>query len=263
MPNVLLITAMGSQLNPGAALALIGRPSTPPTVGSPYKVGEVCDPPLRYRALCLLFAILFTLAVPARADDWPAPQVREVFSASRDHFVRVTPGKSIGDTVGFAGASKGQYATAEYYRRQGDKSYKLMQTATLLNPVAPVDVFVSNDGRLVTVDNWHNRGYGKVLALHDAGGKLVKAYALADLFSKAEIDAYPHSVSSIHWHDGPVYLNQDQRTLYLMIASGRDLVLGLESGRYAHCETRGGKYLCRASNEDRRWLPYAEAAPQR
>ena len=185
-----------------------------------------------------------------------------MFSASRDHFVRVIPGKSVGDTLGFAGAPKGDYAAAEYYRRQPDKSYRLTATATLLNPVAPVDVFVSNAGRLVTVDNWHNRGYGKVLALYDDGGRLVKAYELADLFLKSEIDAYSHSVSSIAWHDGPVYLNQDQRTLYMMIKSGRDLVLGLDTGRYAYCEPHPVKYLCRNSNADRRWLPYEAAVPK-
>jgi hypothetical protein len=206
-------------------------------------------------------AFICAFAAPAPADDWAGPQVREVFSASRDHFVRVTPGKSLGDTVGFAGAAKGAYASAEFYRRQADRSYRLIATAPLLNPVAPVEFFVSNEGQLVTVDNWHNRGYGKVLALYDVQGKPVKAYALADLFSKDEIDTHQHSMSSIAWHNGPVYINQDQRTLYLMIASGRDLVLGLETGRYAYCEPHPVKYLCRNSNADRRWVPYADAVP--
>jgi hypothetical protein len=213
------------------------------------------------RALCLI-AFLCAFAASAQADSWAAPQVKEVFSASRDHFVRVIPGNSIGDTIGFGGSAKGPYASAEFYRRQSDRSYKLTATATLLNPVAPVDFFVSNDGHLATIDNWHNRGYGTVLALYDAGGKPVKAYALADLFSKAEIDTYPHSVSSIHWHNGPTYINQDQRTLYLMVASGRDLVLGIETGHFAYCETRGGKYLCRNGDVDRKWLAYADAVPQ-
>jgi hypothetical protein len=197
------------------------------------------------------------------ADSWAAPQVREIFSANRDHFVRVTPGNSIGDSFGFAGAPRGGFATAEYYRRQADGSYKPMQKVTLANPVAPVDFFVADGGQLVTVDNWHNRGYGKVLAVYDPAGKLVKAYELTDLFAKAEIDSYPHSVSSRAWHQGPVYLNKDQRTLYMMIASGRDLVVGVETGRYAYCETRGGQYRCRNSNAGRRWLPYAEAVPNR
>jgi hypothetical protein len=191
------------------------------------------------RLICLalwLCAAAFSLATPARADSWAGPQVREVFSASRDHFVRVIPGNSIGDTVGFAGAAKGEYASAEFYRREGDRLYRLVTSA--------------------------RRGYGIVLAVYDGAGKPVKAYTLADLFSRAEIDASPHSVSSIAWHSGPVYINQDQRTLYMMVASGRDLVLGLQTGRFAYCETRAGKYLCRNSNSKRRWLPYKAAAPQ-
>jgi len=199
----------------------------------------------------------------AWADDWVSATVTEVFSASRDHFVRVTPGKSWGDTIGFKGAAKGPYASAEFYRRQSDRSYKLMHTVTLLNPVAPVGAFVTNDGRLITIDNWHNRGYGAAVAIYDAAGKVVMAYALSDLFSAEEVEAFSHSVSSIHWHNGPVYLNADQRTLYVMIRSGVDLVIGVESGNYAYCETREGSYLCRNSNAERNWRGYADAVPAR
>ena len=213
------------------------------------------------RILCGIGALLM-VAVVAAADSWPAATIKEVFSLNRDWFVRIVPGKSLGDTVGFAGSPKGPYARAEFYRRQADRSYRLMHMVTLLNPVAPVEYFVSDEGRMVTVDNWHNRGYGSVLAVYDPAGQPVKAYALTDLFLKSEIDAYPHSVSSRHWHNGPVYLNQDQRTLYMMIASGRDLVLGLETGAYIYCETRAGRYLCRNSNSDRVWRPYSEAVPR-
>jgi hypothetical protein len=206
---------------------------------------------------CLFAALI--CAVPAFADDWAGPVIRETFSASRDHFVRVIPGTSIGETTGFAVAPKGPHATAEFYRRQPDRSYRLMYRVTLLNPVAPADFFVSNQGGLVTVDNWHNRGYGIVLAAYDYSGRLVKAYALTDLFAKAEIDSFSHSVSSIWWHNGPVYINPDQRTLYMRIASGRDLVLDIETGRFAYCESRRGKYLCRTGNQDR-WMPYGVAS---
>lgn len=132
-----------------------------------------------------------------------------MFSASRDHFVRVIPGNSLGDSIGFAGAAKGAHATAEFYQRQGDRSYRLAKAVRLLNPVAPAEFLVSDDGRLVTIDNWHNRGYGSVIAVYDTQGKVVEAYALVDLFSVAEIEAFTHSRSSRHWHNGPVYINQD------------------------------------------------------
>ena len=216
---------------------------------------------MAFRILCLA-AWLVALAGPAHADSWARPVVREIFSASRDHFVRITPGNDMAAVVGFGGSAKGKPAIAEYYRRFPDRSYRLVHSVALLNPVAPVDAFLSDEGHLVTVDNWHNRGYGRVLAVYGANGKLVRSYALSDLFPKAEIDAFPHSVSSIAWHKGPVYLNQDQRTLYMMVSEGRDLVLGLESGRFAYCETRAAKFVCRTSAEDR-WLPYAAAVPTR
>lgn len=130
--------------------------------------------------------IVIAIAAPAMADSWAAPQVTQVFSASRDHFARITPGKSIGDTFGFA-APKGSYAQAEFYTRQPDRSYRLMHGATLLNPVAPVRFFDSDHGRLATLDNWHNAGFSKTVAIFESG-RLVKAYELAD------------SVSSIHGH---------------------------------------------------------------
>jgi hypothetical protein len=50
--------------------------------------------------------------------------------------------------------------------------------------------------------------------------------------------------------------------MYMMIASGRDLILDLETGGFAYCETRSGKYLCRNRNADRQWRPYAAAVPR-
>ena len=74
------------------------------------------------RPLVIAGFILMLHCATAGADEWTAPVVREVFSESREWFVRVVPGKSIGDTFGSAGAPKGPYARAEFYRRQGSRS---------------------------------------------------------------------------------------------------------------------------------------------
>ena len=204
---------------------------------------------LRLLALLLLTCV----AATARADSWAAPTVTEVFSASRDHFVRITPGKSLGDTIGFAGSEKGPYAAAEFYARQPDRSYRLIHSATLLNPVAPVRFFVSNDGGLATVDNWHNAGFGKVVAIYDPTGKLVKAYELTELFPRALVDAMPHSVSSIHWRGQAAYVRDDQRTLYVHAANEGGFLFGLETGRFTYCENHQGKQRCRTANGDDAW----------
>ncbi|HET7007699.1 MAG TPA: hypothetical protein VFK65_19485 [Candidatus Binatia bacterium] len=60
------------------------------------------------------------------ADSWAGARPFQVFSESGKYFIRLIPGDSIGDTVGFAGARKGKFAQALYYALQADRSYKLL-----------------------------------------------------------------------------------------------------------------------------------------
>lgn len=202
--------------------------------------------------------LLFVTSLGVIADSWPRAQTKEVFSESREYFVRIIPGASIGETVGFAGAEKGKHATAEFYRREADKSYKLITQIILLNPVAPVEFFVSNHGQLVTLDNWHNVGYGKVVALYDAQGRAIQSYELRDLFQPEEIEKLSHSVSSIHWRNGPAYIRADHKTFLVTVKNGADFLFGLESGRYKYCEYHGKNYRCRTQNQPRVWEPNAK-----
>jgi hypothetical protein len=195
------------------------------------------------------------LASLAHADSWARPRIREVFSESRDHFVRILPGESLGDTVGFAGEKQGRYATAEFYRRARDRSYQLVAQVSLLNPVAPVEVLVADSGHVVAVDNWHNVGYGKVVAIYDAHGTLIRAYELRELFQPTEIQRFPQSVSSIHWRHGPVYIRPDQTTALITVSSGADVLFGLETGQFKYCESQDRAYRCRMANEPREWMP--------
>lgn len=195
----------------------------------------------------LLAAGIAALAVQALADDWPGPQTREVFSESREFFVRVIPGRSLGDTYGFRGMQKGPYATAEFYHRGPDRSYRLVAETTLRNPMAPVDFFVSNDGRLVTLDNWHNLGYGRVVAIYDGGGREVRSYELAELFPTDEIQGFEKSMSSLRWRTGPAYIRGDQKTLLVTVQTGGDFLFGLETGDYKYCEYKDRQPRCRNS----------------
>jgi hypothetical protein len=193
----------------------------------------------------VIAAAMMLLATAARADSWAGPVTREVFSQSREYFVRVVPGESLGDTVGFASARKGRYARAELYRRGEDRSYRLAAETTLLNPVAPVEFFVSDAGQLATLDNWHNTGYGKVAAFYDPAGRLLRAYELRELFAAAEVEKFPHSVSSIRWRKGPAYVRPDQKTLLVTVRPGADFVFALDSGGYRYCEPAGKTFKCR------------------
>lgn len=185
-------------------------------------------------------AVAVLLVLSVRGDDWPGPTIREGFSRSREFMVRVIPGASWGDTVGFKAASKGPYAKAEFYRQDQTRSYRFLKEITLLNPVAPVDFLVTDSGHLVTFDNWHNVGYGKVAAFYGPDGSLLHAYALKDLFTAAEISLFEQSVSSIRWHkafalprDGQPPLTAGQKSL--CVATGlkdHDIDFELDSGNY-------------------------------
>jgi hypothetical protein len=78
----------------------------------------------------------------------------------------------------------------------------LVWQGKLLNPAAPVEVYVSDKGGLVTLDNWHQIGYGPILVIYDPTGRLVRYWELKDLYTDEEQMKLDRSVSSIQWHTG-------------------------------------------------------------
>ena len=201
------------------------------------------------------------LAIPVAvfADEWPSAAVTEVFSQSREWFVRVVPGASVGDAIGFGGAPKGRSARAEWYRRDRDRSYRLVRETTLANPVAPVKFLVTDRGYVVTLDNWHNMGYGSAVVSYGPDGRRVAAYELKDLFSTEEIHEFRTSVSSIWWRSENVYVNSDQRSVYIpMNGEGEAFIYEPETGRWQHCNHTGQQYRCRSTNQNRAWGPFRE-----
>jgi hypothetical protein len=176
---------------------------------------------------------LTLLAVsPAAGDDWPAARAFSAFSEDGRRFVRVVPGSSIGDSVGFAGAPKGAPARGEFFSRGDDRSYRLVADVALANPVAPVAVLVSNTGHVITFDNWHNAGYGVVVAIYEPSGRPVKSWRLEDLYDPSRLPAIPQSVSSRWWRcaasgfvDPPT-----QRQVYVSERLGGTFVFTLASG---------------------------------
>lgn len=204
---------------------------------------------MRIRMLRTMWAVGIALCVvltacAAWADSWAGARPFQVFSQAGKYFVRVIPGDSIGDTVGFAGARKGKFAQALYYALQADRSYKLLHEIKLQNPVAPVDLLLSDQGHFITFDNWHNLGYGKIVALYAPTGKLIRSYELDQLFAAAQIEKIPTSVSSRHWRCQPVHFVEptEQKTVYVPEVLGGYFVFTLATGEVIH--TAGARKEC-------------------
>lgn len=188
-------------------------------------------------ALALRAAVLVALvASPALADSWAGPRVSNVFSDDGRHFVRITPGESVGDTVGFAGARKGAYARGEFYERQPDRSYARVAEVSLRNPVAPVDALVSKGGYLITFDNWHNAGYGVVIAVYGPRGQPIAGHALEALYGPERLARIPTSVSSRWWRCPPLgYVDPGEQTrVYIREHFGGTFVVELATGRHEY-----------------------------
>lgn len=198
----------------------------------------------------IIVAIVVTLIISpclVVADEWPAAKVQHVFSENGRHLVRIVPGEGYGDTVGFKGSKTGAYARGEFYEKQPDRSYKLMSDVALQNPVAPVDMLLSNRGYLLTFDNWHNAGYGKVIAIYKPNGELVRTYELETLYPAKQLEAIPASVSSRWWRCRPFgFVDPDEQTkVYVFEHFGGTFVFDLSTGKQeyhsgqANCQQPG------------------------
>jgi len=187
------------------------------------------------RRLSLMFVLLLMPAAVG-ADSWPGPVTLTRFSDDGRFFVRITPGSSVGDTYGFAGEPKGPYASAQFYALQADGSYRLVKRTSLLNPIAPVDAIVTKRGYLVTFDNWHNLGFGKVLAVYGPSGDPIASYTLEQLYSADQLRRIRQSVSSRYWRCAPFHFVDpaEQTQLYVREALGGDFVLTIATGTIAY-----------------------------
>jgi hypothetical protein len=148
----------------------------------------------------------------------------------------VTPGESLGDSVGFKGAKHGAYARALFYERQADLSYRLTAEVALLNPIAPVDLLLSNSGYLITFDNWHNLGYDKAVVIYGPTGKPVASWELEQLYTPDQLTSIKQSVSSRWWRCPAFHFvdPREQTKVYVAESLGGYFVFELLTGKFTY-----------------------------
>lgn len=207
--------------------------------------------------------LLFTSSMgAAMAQDWTGPGVSEVFSHDRNRFVRIIPGVPVDEATNGGSASKERFASAEFYLRAPDRSYRLTAQVTLARTVAPVDFHVSDHGYLAVLDNWRSLGQGAVVSLYNPEGKPIRSYELPDLFDAEELAGLPRRVSSaLRWRQGPSYVRPDQTTLQVTVNSNAHFVFGMETGKFCYCQIQENRQtLCRDAGQPRNWLPKGSIA---
>lgn len=199
---------------------------------------------------------------PVSAQDWTGPGISEVFSRDRNRFVRIIPGVPVDEATHGGSAASERFASAEFYLRAPDRSYRLAAQVTLARTVAPVDFHVSDHGYLAVLDNWRSLGQGVVVSLYSPEGKPIRSYELPDLFDAEELAGLPRRVSSaLRWRQGPSYVRPDQTTLQVTVNSNAHFVFGMETGKFCYCEIQENRQtLCRDAGQPRHWLPKGSIA---
>jgi len=184
------------------------------------------------RVIPSLLAGVAVIASAAYADTWAAPSEKDVFSPSGQFRVHMTPGKGKVGSTGTEPAPKPEWATATLYSERGAGNSRKLRSFSLMNPVAPLNMFLTDEGRLLTVDNHAEVGYGKVVVLYDTNGSILKAYLLDDLFTVGERQRFVHSVSSIWWRQALPSLDKAAQRSLLVATAIQDVTLeiNLETG---------------------------------
>ena len=101
-----------------------------------------------------------------------------------------------------------------------------------MSPISPYIAEVANNGNLITIDNWHNLGYGYVIVLYSSKGKVLKKYKLSDIYEETELRKFRRSASSLWWRCREVSSYLERRNRYYIIhdAIGNKLSLDVKSG---------------------------------
>ncbi|WP_156383498.1 hypothetical protein [Pseudoxanthomonas sp. Root65] len=159
-----------------------------------------------------------------RADSWVPPSVRVEASESGEYLVRMEPGR------------RGQQGSrAVIYRHDtAADSYQKRLVYALPHPVSPVDILLTDDGMLVTLDEWAQMGRGTVITVHGADGKTTHRYTLPKLLGDKAAAAAPSTVSSTWWRCGKPSLIGGGHVLRVITYDEGELRVDLRDGTVDH-----------------------------
>jgi len=123
-----------------------------------------------------LLILVLTTSAHAECMRRSGSDVRDVRSPNGQLEVRVVS----------RGLANSAAAKAEWYRLGGGAPQQFRILA-LLNPIAPNDFIVTNDGTLVTFDDRCSLGRENAVVIYSPSGDVVKKYSLKDLYSHEDI----------------------------------------------------------------------------
>lgn len=177
-----------------------------------------------------LFLFIVISTNSALADYWGSPKIITTYSDNKEYMLMIYPIKY-----------PNNYFTAKYQRqlRKGIITdsivpahavlYRISNSDTievwdkpLVNSQSPVNAIVANDGKsVITIDDWHNKGYEHTFVIYGEDGELIKDFELKDI-TPFPLDQYLHSISSIHWGGNVEYLDNGRVEILFKSEKGKE-----------------------------------------
>lgn len=124
----------------------------------------------------VVVACFLMAATRSFADKWTSPKPVTVISSSGVWWASMTPSPVIGKNAELVVARAPVTGDRGGYRR------------ALVNRQAPLDLFVADNGAVVTLDDWHYAGHEHALVIYDRRGAVVVDQRLEDFLTKDELD---------------------------------------------------------------------------
>lgn len=132
----------------------------------------------------------------AQADSWEPPTK---FEASSENGAFVFVVEPVSFDLDGDPPKKFQCRGSLFTNKDGKR--ELVWTRLLVNEIAPVGAKTSNDGCVVTFDEWHRIGTHPIV-IYSVRGNLVVAHNMETLGLNAHLARMKRSVSSLWWRSG-------------------------------------------------------------
>lgn len=184
----------------------------------------------RWTSIAIVVLCLVAWERPALADKWSPPTPRSVVSPNGEWSASMIPGVPGGVGARISVVRSRRSDSGEGWAR------------ALVNRNAPVDMFVSDSGSVVTLGEWHSEGYEHSIVIYDSNGKIVVDQRLEDFLAKDELGRTKQSVSSRWWRyrtESPEFVGDE---FSLTTSWGSSLRFDVRTGRLSREDGRFGRF---------------------
>jgi hypothetical protein len=185
------------------------------------------------KSILVLGFIVLCLSFPAAADDWGAPIPVSFHSRGFGYVAEIFPPRSRQNStekplcyfyeVGYGGGTEWKIDA------------KLKWKVSLVNDLMPYQALVSQQGRLVTLNEYSTLGYKNAVAVYSQTGVLVRTYQLDEFLPAGDTGKIQTSMSSRWWNkEAKYYFLENPGRLYVVLPWGKVVEFHLDKGGYEY-----------------------------